>query len=93
MRRLKAQRNAGRELTEAEEARLPGCPWAISNQCSNYCFFQYVDTVLPEKPLADIEVAGLLGISVETVRRVEKTALSKMRADEIIQELGEDLGV
>ena len=34
--RLKAIRNASKELTEQEEAKMVGCPWAINNQCSNY---------------------------------------------------------
>lgn len=87
--RLKAIRNANRELTEEEEAALPGCPWAISSQGANYCFFAYIQNVLPEKALADIEVAGLLNISIDTVRKVEKSALSKLRQDTTIQELGD----
>ena len=90
--RLKAIRNASKELTEQEEAKMVGCPWAINNQCSNYCFFQYVESDLPERTLSDIEVAGLLNISVDTVRKVEKVALDKIRQDEAIQEYGSDFG-
>lgn len=88
--RLKAIRNAPHELTEDEESRLPGCPWAINCQVANYCFFQYVEHVLPEKPLADVEVAGLLNLSVETVRRLERSAMAKLRQDPTLQELGSD---
>jgi hypothetical protein len=91
--RLKAIRNAGRELTEEEETLLPGCPWAINCQVANYCFFQYVEHILPEKPLADVEVAGLLNVSVDVVKRTERSGLSKMRQDETIQELGENSSV
>ena len=90
--RLKAIRNTGKELTEEDEAKLVGCPWAISNQCSNYCFFQYVDTDLPERTLSDIEVAGLLNISVDTVRKVEKNGIEKLQNDVDIQEYGSDFG-
>lgn len=88
--RLKAIRNAPQELTEDEESRLSGCPWAINCQVANYCFFQYVEHVLPEKPLADVEVAGLLNLSVETVRRLERSAMAKLRQDPMLQELGSD---
>lgn len=77
--RLKAIRNAGRELSEEEEALLPGCPWAIDHQLAHYCFFQYLTTYTTEKSVSDIELAALLNVSVETVKKIEKTALSKMR--------------
>ena len=77
--RLKAIRNAGRELTEDEEALLPGCPWAIDHQLAHYCFFQYLTTYTTEKSVSDIELAALLNVSVETVKKIEKTALQKMR--------------
>lgn len=90
--RLKAIRNAGRELTEEEEALLPGCPWAVDCRTANYCFHQYINQVLPEKPLSDIEIAGLLNISIDAARKLEKNAMSKLKQDLIMQELGSDLG-
>jgi hypothetical protein len=86
--RLKALRHAPKELTEEEESRLAGCPWAINNQCSNYCFFQYVEQDLPERTLSDIEVAGLLNVSVDTVRKTEKSGLGRLKEDKVIQEYG-----
>jgi len=77
--RLKAIRNAGRELTEEEEALLPGCPWAIDHQLAHYCFFQYLTQFTTEKSTSDIELAALLNVSVETIKKIEKTALNKMR--------------
>lgn len=77
--RLKAIRNAGRELTEEEEAALPGCPWAIDCQTANYCFFSYVSSLLPNGPVSEVEIAGLLNIGVETVKKLEKTALLKVK--------------
>jgi DNA-directed RNA polymerase sigma subunit (sigma70/sigma32) len=91
--RLKAIRNASKELTEEEEAKLVGCPWAINNQCSNYCFFQYVESDLPERTLSDIEVAGLLNISVDTVKKIEKNGLEKLKKDSVIQEYSADFEV
>ena len=80
--RLKAIRNAGKELTEEEEAALPGCPWAVNHQLANYCFFKYIAEYVDEKTPSDIEIASLNNISVDTVKKIEKSALTKMRATE-----------
>jgi hypothetical protein len=77
--RLKAIRNAGRELTEDEEALLPGCPWAVDHQLAHYCFFEYLTKFTSEKSVSDIELAALLNVSVDTVKKIEKGALTKMR--------------
>ena len=84
--RLKALRNANRELTEAEEAVLPGCPWAVNHQMSNYCFFQFADEYMTQS-LSDMEVAHLNNISVQTIKKVEKTALEKIRKTDVMKEL------
>lgn len=85
--RLKAIRNAGRELTEEEEAKLPGCPWAINHQLANYCFFQYMKEYGDGQPASDIEIAGLLCVSVETVKKIEKSAIQKMKEFGAFKEL------
>jgi hypothetical protein len=77
--RLKAIRNAGRELSEEEEALLPGCPWSVDHQLAHYCFFQYLTQFTSEKSISDVELAALLNVSVETVKKIEKIALLKMR--------------
>jgi len=77
--RLKAIRNAGRELTESEEAKLPGCPWAIDHQLANYCFFKYINEFSNGKPATDIELAALLNISPESVKRIERSGLNKLK--------------
>lgn len=85
--RLKAIRNAGRELTEEEEALLPGCPWAVDHQLAHYCFFEYLTKFTSEKSVSDIELAALLNVSVDTVKKIEKTALVKMREHESFSSL------
>lgn len=90
--RLKALRNADHELTEEEEAKLPGCPWAVNHQLSNYCFFKYMQSYTPDKPLSEIEVAALNHISVETVKKTEKTALQKIRGSVQFTEIKEEYG-
>ena len=80
--RLKAIRNAGRELTEEEESLLPGCPWAVDHQLAHYCFFEYLANFTSDKSVSDIELAALLNVSVDTVKKIEKSALTKMRDHE-----------
>jgi hypothetical protein len=89
--RLRAIRTAGRELTEAEESKLPGCPWAVSHQLSNYCFFKYIQEYAGEKPPSDVEVASLNCISVEAVKKTEKAALAKIRDTQQFKDLKESL--
>lgn len=87
--RLKAIRNAGRELSEEEEALLPGCPWAVSHQLANYCFFKYIEEYSGDKAPSDVEIASLNGISVETVKKTEKQALHKIRDTEQFKSIKE----
>jgi len=89
--RLRAIRTAGRELTEEEENALPGCPWAVNSQTANYCFFKYIDEFASEQTLSDVEVAALNCLSVDTVKRVEKEAMNKIRNREEFASLREDL--
>lgn len=88
--RLKSIRNAGRELSEDEEALLPGCPWAVDHQLAHYCFFEYLAKYTSEKSVSDIELAALLNVSVESVKKIEKSALAKMRSHESFSELKKD---
>ena len=89
--RLRAIRTAGRELTEEEESKLPGCPWAVNHQLANYCFFKYIKEFSGDKPPSDVEVASLNCISVEAVKKTEKTALNKIRDTEQFKDLKESL--
>lgn len=88
--RLKAIRNAGRELSEEEEALLPGCPFAVDHQLAHYCFFQYLAQYTTEKSISDIELAALLNVSVDTIKKIEKTALAKMREHKSFSDLKND---
>lgn len=87
--RLKAIRTAGRELTEDEESKLPGCPWAVNHQLANYCFFKYIKEYAADKAPSDVEIAALNGISVDTVKKTEKAALAKIRDTEEFSSLKE----
>jgi hypothetical protein len=80
--RLKAMRNAGKELSEEEEANMPGCEWAIDHQLANYCFFKYIEEYVGDKPVSDIELASLLNVSVDTIKKIEKSALAKLKRNE-----------
>lgn len=90
--RLKAIRNAGRELSEEEENSLNGCPWAVNHQLAHYCFFSYMHDYSGDKPPSDIEIASLNCISVDTVKKIEKTAIAKMKASKDFTEMREAYG-
>lgn len=90
--RLKAIRNAGRELSEEEEALLPGCPWAVDHQLAHYCFFKYLTEFTSEKSVSDIELAALLNVSVDTIKKIEKGAITKMRNHQSFSDLKSDDG-
>ena len=89
--RLRAIRTAGKELTEEEEASLPGCVWAVNSQTANYCFFKYMDEFAGESNLSDVEIASLNCLSIETVKRVEREALVKIRSRGEFKQLREGL--
>jgi hypothetical protein len=89
--RLRAIRTAGRELTEEEEAKLPGCPWSVNHQLANYCFFSYIKNFSGDKTPSDIEVASLNCMSVDAVKKTEKTALNKIRETEQFMDLKESM--
>jgi len=87
--RLKALRNNEKELTEDEETKLPGCPWAVNHQMSNYCFFKYSKEYLHTIP-SDKEIAHMNNVSVDTVKSVEKEALNKIKEFKIIKDMSKD---
>lgn len=89
--RLKAIRNAGKELSEEEEHKLPGCPWAIDHQLANYCFFKYIDE-FSNKDISDLELAALLNVSVDTIKKIEKAGLSKLKKHESFSTIKTDGG-
>lgn len=89
--RLRAIRTAGTELSEEEESKLPGCPWAVNSQMANYCFFKYLEEFAGDTTLSDVEVASLNCLSIETVKKIEREALAKIRSRPDFQQLKEDL--
>lgn len=89
--RLRAIRTVGKELTEEEESKLGGCCWAVNSQTANYCFFKYIDEFASNQTLSDVEVAALNCLSVETVKKVEKEAMNKIKNCEEFANLGKQL--
>jgi hypothetical protein len=89
--RLKTLRNLGKELTEEEESVLPGCPWAVSHQLSCYCFFKFALEYL-DSPLSEIEIAHLNSLSVDTVKKTERKAMSKIKNSDFVKELRDGMG-
>ena len=84
--RLKSLRNAGKELSEEEENRCPGCHWAIAHQLSSYCFFKFAKDYL-QNGISDIEIASLNSVSVDTTKRIEKRAMEKFKKSKMIVEM------
>jgi DNA-directed RNA polymerase sigma subunit (sigma70/sigma32) len=88
--RIKALRNSGKELSEEEESRLPGCQWAVDSQMAHYCFFAYLSEFADNKQVSDVELAALLNVSVETIKRIEKSGLLKMRDHKSFSDMKDD---
>ena len=89
--RLRAIRTAGHELSEEEESKLPGCPWAVNHQLANYCFFKYIKEFNSDKPPSDLEIASLNSLSVEVVKKTERSALAKIRDTQEFRSLKDSL--
>lgn len=84
--RLKALRNLDKPPTPKEEEILPGCVWAVSSQMACFCFHKYMKYY--SKPdLSDTEIAHLLMIPVEDVRKIEKKAIIKIKKTNFCKEL------
>lgn len=85
--RLKMLRNTNRESTEEDENNMVGCNWAISCQSANYCFFMFADQFLNDKSVSDQDIANMLNISVDTVKKIFRDSINKMRKDKSIEEI------
>ena len=92
--RLKYLKTLGREPTEDDEKNAPGCPWAVADQISGYCWFVYEAKYLSDQPLSDQDIAANLHISPETVKETVDTAIKKLQNSSEIKEIrniyGED---
>jgi hypothetical protein len=85
--RLKALRSAKKELTEAEEAALPGCPWAIDHQMSGYCWFAYEAFHMNDSPMSDVDIAAALHVSTDTVKKTADSAIKKIQDNSALKEI------
>lgn len=85
--RLKTVRGSKKELTEEEEAKQFGCPWAIDDQMSGYCWFAYEAFNMSETPVSDVNIAAMLHVSVDTVKKTADKAIQKIQSHESIKEI------
>ena len=85
--RLKALRNAEDELSEEQEMKLPGCPWAINHQLAGYCFFKYMHLYTDNAVPSESDIAHFLNVSVDTVRKIQKDAIDKIRNTPAFKEI------
>jgi len=82
--RLKAMRIAaaeGKNITQEEEEKLPGCPWAIKSQMSGYCWFVYEATLKNDACKSDVEIASMLELPAEQVKIAYASAAEKVLSD------------
>ena len=87
VRRLQSIKNAGRELSEEEISLLPGCPWAIKHQKSNYCFFKYLKDYIADNSPSDQEMAHMLSCSIQDIKNAEKSAMIKVKNSDMVNSL------
>ncbi len=85
--RLKWTRSLGREPTQEEEETANGCPWATQDQMSCSCWFVYEAKFLSESPKTDAEIAALLNLSVETVKKTADSAMEKLQSASFVVEI------
>lgn len=90
VKRLKWLRSLGREPTQEEEETAIGCSWATQDQMSCYCWFVYEAKFLSESPKTDAEIAALLNLSVETVKKTAEGALQKLQSASFVVEIKRD---
>lgn len=90
--RLKSIRALDREPSELEESKLPGCPWAINNQTSGYCWFKYESKNMPDTPPADVEIAAMLNIQPDTVKSTFESAMSKLKNADFVKDIKAQFG-
>lgn len=75
---IRAARAEGRTITQDEEDKLPGCPWAIKSQMSGYCWFIYEAISMPESQTLDADIAAMLDIPLEQVKLAGSTGAQKI---------------
>ena len=68
---------------------MPGCPWAIAHQLSGYCWFKYEAHFMNDSPSSDLDIAALLQISVDTVKKTSEKGISKLQDKTNVSELKE----
>lgn len=89
---IKALRASGSNISETEEAGLPGCPYAVKSQMSGYCGFIYEARFMPDTPLLDSDIAALLDLPVEQVKLAADAAILKIQSNPQILEIKEAIG-
>lgn len=83
--RLKALRNCIDSEEKVNEEDLPGCPYAIASQTACFCFWKYMK-YCSSPNMSDAEIANLLLIPIEEVKKIEKRAISKLKRTDFYKE-------
>lgn len=88
---IRAARAEGRTITQDEEDKLPGCPWAIKSQMSGYCWFIYEAISMPESQTLDADIAAMLDIPLEQVKSAGSSGTQKILANPDILDIRDAL--
>lgn len=84
--RLKALEQVDGNASHVQEAKMPGCDWAVNDKDSNYCFFKYMhDNEGKDHPT--IEIAEKLLITQAAVYSGLNRAVSKVKESDIVKDL------
>jgi hypothetical protein len=68
-----------------EEDKVPGCPFYIMHQLSNYCFFQYMEKYGENKELSEEEIAAYLLMTPEEVATILAEVLDDLSYDRVLE--------
>lgn len=70
-----------------EEKQAPGCVWGIPTEDKHsYCFFKFMADS-EGKQFDENEIANLLGLSKDQIKKIIETATIKLKNTEIVKEL------
>jgi len=84
--RLKALEQIDGDTSHIQEDKLAGCPWAINDKDSHYCFFRYMhDNAGKDHPTIDI--AEKLLITQAAVYSGLNRAVAKIKESDIVKGL------
>jgi hypothetical protein len=65
---------------------MPGCPFYVMHQLSNYCFFQYMEKYGNNKESCEEEISSYLLISIEDVKKIMSDIMIKLAENDFLKD-------